>query len=369
MFRTTDVDVDLDRLLVASHRIRSRAELWRGSEYLGAAPLLGGQLTEKADQLVTGTLDLDVSAVDELGRSWVPVEPTDPLNNYGQRIRLSYDVGRADGSWVPVGLGWFIVDEWEEDDGVVSVSALDVTDALRTARLLAPMSPASGGTFVSELKRLVGGRLPVDLTGAPTDRAVPSGMSWQEDRIGAIDELLTAWPARAELDADGVLVVLPDDLDTAPADVVLVEGEGGTVIKARRAGSREGIANVVVARAADTADPSAPPVVGYASDDDPASPTYVDGPMGELVAYFSSPLLRTRAQCEAAARTILRRSLRPASTIPVQTLPDPRLGVNTRVELRRRDGTVVQTVVAGATLPLTGQGGAQQLELGVIPNA
>lgn len=367
MFR--DSDVELDELLAASHRVRSRVECWRGAEYLGTAPLLGGTFTEKADQLVSGTLDLDVSAIDKLGRSWVPKTPLDALNNYGQRIRLSYDVGRADGSWVSTGLGWFIVDEWEEDGGTVTVSALDVTDALRTARLLAPMAPAAGGTFVSELRRLVGGRLPLDVDGAPTNRTVPSGMSWQEDRLGAIDELLTAWPARAELDPDGVLVILPDDLDEAPADVVLVEGVGGTVIKSRHAGSREGLANVVVARAADTADPAAPPVVGYAVDDDPDSPTYVDGPMGELVEYFSSPLLRTKAQCEAAARTILRRSLRPATTIPVQTLPDPRLGVNTRVELRRADGTVVQTVVTGAQLPLTGEGGAQQLELGVIPNA
>lgn len=363
-----DTDVDLDQLLASSHPIRTRAELWRGGEYLGSAPVLGGSLTEKADQLVSGTLDLDVSAVDPDGRSWVPTSPLDPLNSYGQRCRLSYDVGRADGSWVPVGLGWFILDEWDEADGVVAVSALDVTDALRTARLLAPMAPKAGGTFVTELRRLVGGRLPLDTSGAPTDRAVPSGMSWQESRIDAIDELLTAWPARAELDADGVLVILPDDLDEQAPDVALVEG-GGTVIKARRAGSRDGLANVVVARAADTADPNVPPVVGYAFDLDPNSPTYAEGPMGQLVDYFSSPLLRTRAQCEAAARTILRRSLRPASTIPVTCLPDPRLGVNSRVELRRRDGSVLQTVAVSVALPLTGDGGAMQLELGVIPDA
>ena len=363
-------DRELSQLLAASHPIRVRAELWRGTDYLGSAPLVGGQLTEKGDQLVEGTLDLDVARIDpKTGASWVPDEPLDPLNIYGQRVRLSYDVGRADGSWLTCGLGWFIVDEWELDGDVVTVSALDVMDAVRTARLLAPLAPKSSGTFASELRRLIGGRVPVDLSDAPADRAVPSGMSWDEDRLGAVDELLNAWPARAELDSDGVLVVLPDDLDEQPADVQLVEGSGGVIIRRRRAGSREGLANVVVARGDQLADATAPAVVGYAADLTPSSPTYVEGPMGELVRYFASPLLRTTGQANAAARTILRRSLRPANVIPVELLPDPRIGVNTRVQLVRATGETTEHIVTSAALPLTGAGGAMSIELGGLVNA
>lgn len=366
MFRESVVD--LGPVLAASHNVRARAELWRGDEYLGSAPIVDGQLIEAGDQLVEGTLDLTVPAVDRAGRSWVPVDPLDPLNTFGQRVALSYDVQRADGTWLPTPLGWFILDEWElDDDGSVLVSALDATDALRTARLLTPMTPKSGGTFVSELRRLVGGRLPLDVTAAPADRAVPSGMSWDEERLDAIDELLTAWPARAELDSDGVLVVKADTLATDPADVELVEGQGGTVVGRKRAGGRAGLANVVVARGDDTGDPAAPPVVGYAADEDPDSPTNVNGPMGELVRFFASPLLRTEAQAKAAAASILAKSLRPAQTIPVTTLPDPRIGVNTRVDITLSDGSTVRTIVLAATLPLTGEGGPQQLELGVIP--
>lgn len=367
MYRTTDEPVD--ELLASSHGVRVRADCWRGETFLGTAPVLpGSQLTEAADQFVTGTLDLSVPSIDDTGRSWLPSTPFDALNNFGQRVYLSYDLQRASGSWLPVGLGWFVVDEWEDDDGAVSVSALDVRDVLRTARLLEPSAPAAGGTFVSELRKLVGGRLPLDVTGAPADRAVPSGMAWQESRTDAIDELLTAWPARVELDADGVLVVLPATLEDQPADLTLTEGVGGTVIRAARSGTRDGLYNVVVARGDDSASTTTPSVVGYAADQTPGSPTNVDD-MGELVTFFASPLLRTKAQADAAAATILKRSLRAAEAIPVTCLPDPRLGVNSRVDLVRVDGSLTRTVVLSSRLPLTGEDGAQQLSLGVIPDA
>jgi hypothetical protein len=368
VFRPTSEPID--ELLASSHRVRTRAECWRGDVFLGTAPVLSGsELSEAADQFVACTVDLDVAQLDESGASWLPVNATDALNVFGSRIYLSYDVARASGEWLPIGLGWFIVDEWEAGEGVVSVSALDVRDALRTAKLLAPSAPAAGGTFVTELKRLVGGRLPLDLTAAPVDRAVPSGMAWAESRAEAIDELMKAWPARAELDADGTLVILGDELDELDADVVLTEGVGGTVVKSSRSGTRAELYNVVVARGEDSSSTTAAPVTGYAADTDPDSPTYVDGPMGELVTFFASPLLKTQAQADKAAATILRRSLRTAETIPVQCLPDPRVGVNTRVDLVRRDGSTTRCVVLTSKLPLTGDGGAQSLTLGVIRNA
>lgn len=365
MFRATDEPVD--ELLATSHGVRTRVQCWRGGVFLGTAPLLDGELSESADQFVSGTLDVDVAAVDDTGASWVPSAPTDALNVFGSRLNLTYDVRRASGDWLSIGLGWFVVDEWEAPRGTVSVSGVDVRDVLRTARLLAPSAPAPGGTFVSELKRLIGGRLPVDTTGAPADRTVPSGMAWDESRADAIDELLTAWPARAELDSTGTLVVLPENITAStPADVVLAEGQGGTVVLTSRSGSRDGLYNVVVARGEDTSSTTAAPVTGYAADTASGSPTDVNGPMGELVTFFASPLLRTKAQADAAAATILARSLRSAEIVPVTCLPDPRIGVNTRVDVTRLDGTTVTGIVLTSKLPLTGKGGAQQLTLGVL---
>lgn len=364
MFRDDDTE-DVGQLYASSHRVRTLLDVWRGDVYYGRAPLLAGALVEQGDQQVSSTLDLRIAGVDpQTGSSWVPVDPFDPLNCYGQRISATYQARRADGSWVSTPLGWFIIDEWElDDDGSVTVSALDLRDVLRTAELLQPLAPRPGGTFVSELRRLVNGRLPIDVTAAPADRAVPSGMSWQESRIDAIYELMTAWPARLDIDPDGVLVVTDDNVDAAPAaDVELVEGRGGVVIRRKRAGSRADIANVVVARGDDTSTANAPAVVGYWSDTNTASPTYASGPFGQAVRRFSSPLLRTKAQATKAARTIGVSSLVPARTIPLTLLPDPRLGIGTRVAFTSSSGTVGTTVVS-ARLPLTGADGPMTIDL------
>lgn len=365
MFRPLDVDVD--ELLSSSHGVGSRVDIWRGADYLGSPPLLdGSSLTESADQLVGMTLDLDIPAVDKGGTRWQPSGPLDPLNVYGQRAHVSYGIGRVDGStlWCP--LGWFILDDWTADGRTVSVSALDVRDALRTAEFTTPVAPAVGGTFVSELRRLVGGRLPIDFTNAPTDRAVPSSLAWQDSRIDAIDELLTAWPARADLDSTGSLVIVDPTPPTA-ADVQLVAG-GGTVIGTARSGSRDSLRNVVVATGADSGDTTAPPVYGVARITDPASPLFVDGPAGELVERFGSPLLKTDAQCAKAAATILAKRRRQSAVIPVQALPDPRIGVHTRVDLVV-DGETLPTVVQAVNLPLTAEGGPMTLTLGMIADA
>lgn len=367
MFRPTPEP--LAELLSASHPVSTRVECWRGGVFQGVAPLLSGELTENADQFVSGTLDLEIAATDSEGRNWIPRAPEDALNVYGSQVYVAYSVGRASGTPITVGLGWFVVDEWEESGGVISVSALDVRDQLRTARLLAPTAPASGGWFGTELRRLIGGRLPLDMSQAPTDRRVPSGMAWDEDRAEAIEELLTAWPARLELDPDGVLIVLPADLASQPADVQLVEGQGGTVVQRSSSATREGLYNVVVARGEDTENTDAPPVTGYAAVENPSSPLFVRGPMGEVVTFFASPLLRTVDQATVAANTLLAKGQRVASSVPVAVLPDPRLGINTRIDLALATGETLRTTVLSSSLPLTGEGGAQSLTLGVIPNA
>lgn len=371
MFRDFDLDDgdDAPALLGSSHPVRCRASVWRGATYFGTAPVVDGELTEAADQFVTGTGTLTVAPYDLTGTSWVPREPEDALNVYGSRVHLSYDVGRADGTWLGCSLGWFVIDEWELSSDGVDVTLLDLRDVLRTARLLGPSSPRPAATFASELRQLVGGRLALDLTNAPADRSVPSGMAWQESRTDAIDELLKAWPARAELDGDGVLTIVPDTLDTDPAQATLVDGVGGTVVSRSESGSRDGLYNVVVARG-ETTEAASPPITGYAADNVETSPTAVDGPMGELVTFFSSPLLTTEAQATKAARTILTRSLRRARQVPVTTIPDPRLGVNARVDLPQpNDEPTLRTVVLTSKLPLTADGGSQSLTLGVIDSA
>ena len=366
MFRETEAD--LSPVVAASHPIRCRVEAWRGGEFLGVVPILpGSMLKEAADQAVPETVEIVAAAVDAGGVSWIPgPSGMDGLDNYGQRLYITYSVGRADGTFVDVQLGWFVLDDWDDnDDGTVSATAFGLLDVIRTAELLAPSSPPVGATFRSELVRLIGGRLPVDLDAAPEDRDVPSSLTWQDSRLDAVTELLSAWPAAGYVDPSGTLVVEPAEPASWAADVTLTAANA-TVVKRTSAGSRAGRYNVVVARGESQSDVNAPAVWDYAVDDDHRSPTWVDGPQGELVRKFSSPLLTTRSQCQAAARTLLAASLVQSRTIPVECIPDPRIGVGTRVDYLNDAGALLRTVVVASELPLTPDGGAQSLTLGTV---
>jgi hypothetical protein len=62
---------------------------------------------------------------------------------------------------------------------------------------------------------------------------------------------------------------------------------------------------------------------GVATDDDPASPTYYDGPFGAQTEFFGSPLLNSAAQCVTAAETRLARKLGISASLSWGAVPDP----------------------------------------------
>lgn len=369
MFRPTTIDAAaFQDLLTTAHKVQCRVDAWRGPDLLAqGVPVLDGALDESGDQDVPEAVDLVVPARDASGATWAPLDPLDPLNSYGQRLRLVYSIERADGTAVDVPLGWFLVDEWETDDYTVSLTAVGLADVIKRAELLAPTSPKAGATLGSEVVRLVDGLLPVEVDAALVDRAAPTSMAWDEQRMDAIAEIVQAWPARQYVDSDGVLVVAPPITAATPADLVLTEDADGTVVARKRSGSRAGLYNIVVATGEDTSADKAP-VRAVGSDDDPNSPTYVDGPFGPVVRRFSSPLLTTAAAAQKAADTMVAKGRRQAVTIPLSVVPDPRLGVDTRVDYRpaSQPGRTIPCVVLSSTLPLVAAGGAQAIVLGVL---
>jgi hypothetical protein len=360
-------------VLGASHGVTCRVSAWRGGVLLAAeVPVTGGQLTEAADQAVPERLTLTVPATDPAtGVRWLPDAPaTSPLGQWGQRLRVVAGVVRADGTELAVPLGWFRVESWDAPGDAVEVEATGLLGVLDQARLLAPTSPPSGATFAGELRRLVDGLVPVTVDPALVNRAVPSGFAWTDDRLGAVLDLLAAWPARAHVDPSGVLTVRPAAADsTDPPEVLLSHGDPdtGTVVEAATGGDRAGVANVVVARGAE--DGTVAPVTGYAYDTDPASAARWGGPYGPAPLFYASPLLTTTGQAAAAAATRLATSRRRVQQLRVTTVPDARVSAaaGTRVDVTDADGRVHRCRALGTTLPLTADAGPAVYTLGVLP--
>ncbi|WP_420124386.1 DUF5047 domain-containing protein [Nakamurella sp.] len=339
-----------------SYTYRCRVESWRGADLLADdIPVEGG--AEEVDRTlrVPERVTFTVPRFDR-GMSWAPVAADHPLSASGQRLRVQVgvDIGGGQTEWIQ--RGWFVLAEAVPSGDTVTVTASGLLSLVDEARLVSPYQPT--GTLLSTLRGLVEPAVTVVPDLALADRSVPSGINYDEDRLGAVMELLDAWGADAWVTEDGYLTAVPADTVGTPV-LALTDGLGGTVIEASGSSTREGAANVVVARGT-ASDGTQVQGVAY----DLLGPTAFGGPFNPLPVpyFFSSPLLTTAAQCRTAAQTILARRRRSTAVeLTVTMVPHPGLQAGDVVTVTTADYAGLVCVVEQLRLPYTPDGGAQTL--------
>jgi hypothetical protein len=359
-----ELSTQAQSVLGRSHTRHVRVQSWLDGELLADdVPVDAGH--EEADRSlrVPERITLTVPRLDR-GMSWSPVEADHPLAANGQLLRVEVGIGVAAGQVEWIQRGWFVVRETPTGGGdSVEVEAVGLLHLIDEARLVSPYQPS--GTLADTVRGLVEPALTVDIDAALTDRAVPSGINYDEDRLGALLELLDAWPADAHVTADGVLAVAPADTSTV-ADLALTDGAGGTVIRAPGTSTREGAFNAVVARGTAS---DGTQVQGVAFDTATNSPKRYGGPFNPLPVphFFSSPLLTTTAQCQAAAATVRERIRRTtALEFSVEMVPHPGLQPGDVVELTTDDHTALPCSVEALRLPYNADGGAATLRVRIL---
>ena len=309
---------------------------WRIDSFLDGAllasdiPVSQGQETTDVTLNVPESLTLSVPREDA-GTIWAPGRDVDhPLAPWGQRLHLFLGVGGGALGVELLERGWFYITDTQVNGDTVSVTASGLLGLIQEASFVSPFAPS--GNFSTVLRRLVEPALTVDLTAAPTDRAVPSGIVWQDNRLDAVNELLDAWAAVAFVDETGTLIVTASG-DTTTSSLKLTDGSGGTTMKWGGDLTRDGAANAVVARGNDSTGADVQAVVFDSARD---SPTRYGGPFNPLPVPFLyySPLLTTVGQCSAAAGTVLARRQKQAARLVVADAV-PYLG------LQARDGVTV----------------------------
>lgn len=339
-----------------------RVESWLGDVLLADdVPVAAGSEEGDLGLRVPERVSLSVPLLDR-GVSYDPTEPDSPLAAWGQQLKVSIGVELQAGTIEWLQRGMFLITRSDPAGDTVMVEAVGLLQLVDEARLVNPYQPT--GTLVSTLRGLVEPALTVVVDAGLTDRAVPTAMNWDEDRLGGVFELLDAWPADAEVTAEGFLSVTPAAAGAPVLD--LTDDAGGTVVRWQGQASRDGGYSVVVARglAADGAQ-----VQGTAFDRDPNSPLRFGGAFNPLpVPYFYfSPLLTTGAQCRAAAATILARLRRNAARkLSATIVPHPGLRARDVLSVTGA-GLVDQPCTIDAyRLPLTADAGAQSLTLRVL---
>ena len=178
-------------------------------------------------------------------------------------------------------------------------------------------------------------------------------------------ELLDAWPADATVDPAGYLAVAPLSQSTTPV-LALTDGVGGTVITAVGSSTRDGVANVVVARGTG---PDGAQVQGVAYDTS-GSATAHGGAFNPLPVpyFFFSPLLTSVDECNTAAAGILARRRRDAGgEYKVELVPHPGVQAGDIVSITTADLTGLACSVESLTLPYLSDGGSMMLTVRAVP--
>lgn len=347
--------------ITRSYTYRVRVQSWLGDQLLADdVPVASG--SEEVDRTlrVPERVTLTVPRTDR-GASWDPVDADAPLAAFGQRLTVTLGIGLGNGQTEWIQRGEYLIASAKADGDTVTVSAVGLLALVDEARLASPYQPS--GTLVSTLRGLVEPALTVDVSTDLTDRAVPAGINYDEDRLGAVLELLDAWPADAHVAPSGYLSVVPAT-DPTVSILSLTDGAGGTVLRWAGESTRDGAYTAVVVRGTAT---DGGQVQGVAYDTTGGPLTY-GGAFNPLpVPYFcTSPLLTTVAQCSAAAATRLATLRRTAARkVTAEIVPHPGLQAGDGVTVTGRGMTGQLAVVEALTLPLT-PSGPQSLALRVV---
>lgn len=308
-------------ILTGSYVYYVAAESWRdGILVADEIPIAsGGEEVDRSlrvPERATFTIPRYADGVD-----WTPSTDDAPLAANGQRLHVKLGVGLSQGR-----VEWFarrrlLIQESDADGDSVQVSAVGLLSLIDEARLVSPYQP--NANLSNALRGLLEPALSVLIDAALSDRATPAAVNWDEDRLGAVLEVLDAWPAQGSVDPEGYLRIGAVTQSTAPVLAITDTGSSATLIESAGSSTRDGAYNAVVARGTQS-DGAQIQGVAYLT----TGPKAYGGSFNPLAVpkFFSSPLLTTIAQCNAAAATIAARLARENNReYKVAMVPHPAL--------------------------------------------
>jgi hypothetical protein len=346
-------------------------------------PLLAGEITYDASAIGQRRATITVPLFAD-GRSWDPgFNPDHPLAAFGQRIDIRSGVVHATGvvEQLPQGVFQIVATTADPDAGTVTVQASDLTQRWQDCPILPnPFEGfGPGSSYKAVINRLsfpaledVPGATRITLIDytAMTDRDLEGPIEINpmggQDRMQILATLLESWPAQAAVNDAGVLTFTPPVTTPAPVPDVLVTGgrRDSTVLTLVNRNNRRRIHNAVFVTGID---PATGKVRAGSTARITVGPLAVDGPMGYVPEWYNSPLIKTQAQADATANTMLGRGLLDALVEDVVAVPDPSIQLYDTAYCDTLDGSPFKGLVTAISLPLTSAGGPMQLSITRAP--
>lgn len=316
--------------------------------------------------LTTGTIDYDGDSAERWscnlsisGKEWVPTSPTSMLDpRAGLRCRLFWRL-LINNSWVEIPVGTYYLENPKiKDDGTtatISVQGRDAVSILRETGYGSTVVAVGGLTIPAALARIFQRLLPY----APVKIETTSGVTLPANyELSGDDPLidLTNIASQAGLiistDREGVIVCAPtEEPQTYRAD--WQEGPDCPVVGTDRGITTSQMLNSVTV--VSTNPDVIPPVSVTVEDDDPSSPTFVNGPFRRRGTTIRLDSVATIDGATSFARAVLNSRRRPTENVTVEVPGRGDLNFMDQVQLHSGNAQVAGAYrIARWTLPITG---------------
>jgi hypothetical protein len=310
----------------------------------------------------------------------MPADPSSLLSPFGTEIFLETGIASTVGgtgiasvaTWIPLGLFTIVTTDTQDTTTnlVVSLTLSDRSFTISQRAFLQPYNiPAVGGNFSAEIQALLNmvwaqdpNALPLQYNITPTSETVPTASFNQgADPWTSAVQLATAIGYELFFDVNGIVTAFPvPDPLTQPItwnytdSVDAIEGFSGTGSQSLLGSpystpaavtntmTRSGIYNDIVIQGTGTSNaPSysssgttTTPALATAADNNPQSPTYIKGGLGNVPDFVASSLVTTSG-AQDMANTQLQVALSSSWTVTLQIPPNPIFDIDDVVTVTR----------------------------------
>lgn len=325
-------------LLAENARLGTSAQVYdKENLILPSIPVTSAKVTIDANAAVRRRATLTV--VDPDG-TLTPTLATDVLSPYGYSIQLSHGYEAGDESeLVPVGRFRISAVKFSANSPTIQVTAQDRALSVSRTRFESPYVVASGTNHVTAIETILNWSMP-GITFIKPNKTFPytTGVLMYEDGGDPWDAVQSiAESIGCDLCFDQLGRCVLSDRNDAKSVVheYVVGSDNTTLLSLDTEITVDSVYNAVVV----TGEPQdLPPVRSVAYDLDPSSPTYYGGRFGKVPKFYSSPLVRTQAQADQTAATMLTKARRTTSqSLSLSVTPHPALDVLDLVRVRSDD--------------------------------
>ena len=239
---------------------------------------------------------------------------------------------------------------------LVEITGYDRSRLVSMAKWLEPYQVKDSKQSHEVVAAIVKTRIPaikhstVSVGSSRVATAAVLGTSTSNDPWQDCQDIAAAADLETYFDHEGSLVIRLEPSSTGAAVWTFNAGDDGVLIEREYEESDEGIYNQVVV----TSDSGAGgfSVRATASDSDPSSPTYINGPFGRRPLLLSTDEAATEAECMTLAQNKLREVLGTDQELTITAIPMPALVPGDRVRVVDGVGVDATFQVSALTIPL-----------------